>query len=128
MVLGGERTVQTLGNLPTHLEDPFGACGRGEGRLGEPQPFEPLSDRCGECRRQALAREVAALTGESMTSAIEVALAERLERLRHSDDEVALRLARIEAIAADAARRWPAGGPTSSELIDELYDDDGLPA
>lgn len=76
---------------------------------------------------EQLAREVAALTGESMTSAIEVALAERLERLRH-DDEVALRLARIEAIAADAARRWPAGGPTSSELIDELYDDDGLPA
>ena len=67
-------------------------------------------------------------TGESMTSAIEVALAERLDRLRHGDDETADRLARIDAIAADAARRWPAGGPTSAELIDGLYDDEGLPA
>lgn len=77
---------------------------------------------------EQLARQVARLTGESMTSAIEVALAERLQRLRRGDDEVDARLAQIVAISEDAARRWPPAGPSATELLDELYDDKGLPA
>lgn len=76
---------------------------------------------------QRLAREVAEITGESMTSAIEVSLAERLERLHDGDGEVAARLARIARIAQDSARRWPRGA-RSGDLSADLYDNEGLPA
>jgi antitoxin VapB len=72
-----------------------------------------------------LAREVAAATGENLTTAIGVALAERLERLR-SDEVKARRIQRIHEIAADAAKRWPPG-VTSANATDFLYDELGLP-
>lgn len=75
---------------------------------------------------QQLAREVAGITGESMTSAIEVALAQRLDRLRQTDDGVPARLASINIIARDSARRWPQAA-SSGDLSAELYDD-GVPA
>ncbi|MDQ3715462.1 MAG: type II toxin-antitoxin system VapB family antitoxin [Actinomycetota bacterium] len=76
---------------------------------------------------QQLAREVARRTGESMTSAIEIALAERLDRLQQTDGEVSGRLASIRAIARDTARRWP-DAASSGDLSAELYDDAGVPA
>lgn len=76
---------------------------------------------------QQLARAVAELTGESMTSAIEVALAERLERLRQGEDATSARLATIEAITQDSARRWPHSA-RYGDLTANLYDEEGRPA
>ena len=72
-----------------------------------------------------LARELAELTGESMTGAITVALRERLERERRRGDKDAL-LRDIRAIAERcAARLGP--GPSAVEHGDLLYDERGLP-
>lgn len=76
-----------------------------------------------------LARQAAALTGASQTSALETALEQYLVRLEASDDTVARRLARARVLVAqirdsftdeerDAIRREQA----------EMYDEDGLPA
>ena len=72
-----------------------------------------------------LAREVASLTGESMTSAVTEALRERLARLRteHGADLSA----RLLAIGVDCASRLDEPYRT----VDHgalLYGDDGLPA
>ena len=69
-----------------------------------------------------LARELADLTGETMTGAITVALRERLERQR----EIAERLKRMRAISKRAAKMLRKGGPPvdHGEL---LYDEDGSP-
>ena len=69
-----------------------------------------------------LARELAELTGETITGAITVALRERLERQR----EIAERLKRMRAISKRAAKRLRKSGPP----IDHgeiLYDEHGLP-
>lgn len=75
----------------------------------------------------ALARDLARLTGETITAAITTAVRERLERLHGS--EVSTRRAkaeRLRALAEDAALRWGTemrtGDPTTA-----LYDDAGLP-
>jgi antitoxin VapB len=71
-----------------------------------------------------LARELAELTGESMTEAVTVAVEERLQRLKQ--DDKAARKARIMAIAKDAASRIKE--PYKSRNWDEyLYDERGLP-
>lgn len=71
-----------------------------------------------------LAQELAALTGESMTKAIKLALRERLGRLRcETEDDF---IARIEAIARDAAPRFKEPY-RSAEHGDLLYDEKGLP-
>jgi antitoxin VapB len=74
-----------------------------------------------------LAREVAALTGESLTEAVTVALRERLERLipEQGDD----RQARFDEVLA-IVRRTSAFAdqiPASTEIDGLLYDEDGLP-
>ena len=72
-----------------------------------------------------LARELAQLTGESMTGAITTALRERLERERRRQDKDAL-LRDMRAIAKRcAARLGP--GPSAVEHGDLLYDERGLP-
>ena len=73
----------------------------------------------------ALARELAELTGESMTGAITIALRERLERERH---ERSLE-SRIEAIHAIQARvaRLLGDGPPPVDHAELLYDEHGLP-
>jgi antitoxin VapB len=71
-----------------------------------------------------LARELAALTGESVTEAVTVAVQERLDRVRH---EGSGRLAeRILAIGRDSAAhlREPYRSVDHAEL---LYDERGLP-
>ena len=73
----------------------------------------------------ALARELADLTGETMTGAITVALRERLEREKQARDKEAL-LRNVRAIAERcAALMGP--GPSSTEIGDFLYDERGLP-
>lgn len=71
---------------------------------------------------QRLAKQLAAETGETMTSAIQHALEERLERLR-KDKDVAERIRRIDEILARS-------GPTPPGLTSDhsdLYDDWGMP-
>jgi antitoxin VapB len=81
-----------------------------------------LNIKNGEAHR--LARELADMTGESMTVAVTEALRERLERIRRerSND----RLAHLLAITADSAARFkePWRSTDHGEL---LYDERGLP-
>ena len=73
----------------------------------------------------ALARELADLTGETMTGAISVALRERLEREKRERDKEAL-LRDVRAIAERCAALMEPG-PSSTEIGDFLYDERGLP-
>jgi antitoxin VapB len=72
-----------------------------------------------------LARSVADLTGETLTTAVEESLRERLERLRGAGSP---RLAdRLLAIGRDCADRLPEPY-RSADHAGLLYADDGLPA
>jgi antitoxin VapB len=73
---------------------------------------------------ERLAREIAAKTGESLTGAIQKALAERLERLKHQ------RRSKILATQLeDILRRVDQLPILDSRPADEIvgYDDQGLP-
>lgn len=75
-----------------------------------------------------LARRVAKRAGETITDAIHTSLAERLDRLESRDKKA--EDAKVKALLAIAAQSSPAlraQKKTARELIDELYDDDGLP-
>ena len=72
-----------------------------------------------------LARELAALTGESMTGAITVALRERLQRETH-ERSVETRVQELRSIARRCARLLE-DGPSAVEHGDYLYGEDGLP-
>ena len=72
-----------------------------------------------------LAGELARLTGETMTSAITVALRERLEREKHARS-VEARIRKMRATAERCAELL-APGPSASEHGDVLYDERGLP-
>jgi antitoxin VapB len=77
---------------------------------------DPTTDR--------LVRELAAMTGESITTAVTIAVRERLERIgRMAPPEV--RLQRIRAIAKRAAARPVIDHRTDEEILG--YDEDGLP-
>ena len=72
-----------------------------------------------------LARELARVTGESMTVAVSEAIRERLERVRskNSKEGLAERLLRIERDCAAHIKE-----PYKSMDIDELlYDEKGMP-
>jgi antitoxin VapB len=73
---------------------------------------------------QALAHELAALTGESMTGAITTAVRERRDRLLA---QRSIRAERMRAISEDCARRTP-DDLKSVAHGDLLYGPDGLPA
>jgi len=80
---------------------------------------------------EQLARELADVTGDSLTGAIVVALRERLARIRSAPSgdvpTVPARLNQMRAISADAAARWTIEcGSTDHGGL--LYDEDGLPA
>ena len=74
---------------------------------------------------QRLAREVAELSGESMTAAVTVALRERRDRLRAEQPGEGV-AERMLAIGRDVAGRLPAG-TRPADHADLLYGDDGLP-
>jgi antitoxin VapB len=71
-----------------------------------------------------LARELASLTGESMTAAVSEAIRERLERVRgNSKERMAERLLKIGRDCAAHLKE-----PYKSMDIDELlYDEKGMP-
>ena len=72
-----------------------------------------------------LAHDLAALTGESMSAAVTIAVRERLERLRQERDKDKF-LAKIMEIARDCARHLK--GSAMLDNPDEfLYDENGLP-
>ncbi len=71
----------------------------------------------------ALVRELAALTGESLTTAVNVAMAERLNHLRA---DRSTRAERLLAMGRDVASRLPEPY-WSGDPDDLLYGDDGLP-
>ena len=72
-----------------------------------------------------LARELAQLTGETMTGAVTVALKERLARERR-ERSVEERMREIHAIAQRCASMM-GDGPSAVEHGDFLYDERGLP-
>ncbi len=72
-----------------------------------------------------LARELARLTGETMTGAITVALRERLERERRRRD--AEELARELVAIGQRCASLVGPGPSSEEHGDVLHDERGLP-
>lgn len=72
-----------------------------------------------------LIRELAAITGESMTTAVTVAVQDRLTRIQQS--EPGARMAdRIHEIATEMRTRLPADF-LGIDPTDVLYDRDGLP-
>ena len=73
----------------------------------------------------SLARELARLTGETMTGAITVALRERLEREKRRRDLNA-RVEELLAIGRRCADKLEPG-PSAIEHGDLLFDDRGLP-
>jgi antitoxin VapB len=77
---------------------------------------------------EELTRRLAALTGESMTTAITVAVRERLERLKAGAAEASVedRAARVLSLGREIAPRLT--GPfADADHGDLLYDDRGLP-
>jgi antitoxin VapB len=72
-----------------------------------------------------LIRELADLTGESMTGAVTEAVRERLERLTSAEAKAGM-AERILAIAKDMHARLP-DDFFDIEHGDLLYDEDGLP-
>lgn len=74
----------------------------------------------------ALARELADITGETMTEAVTTALRERLQRARSRDDRIQARQEMIMAIGRDV----PARLSPEIRAVDHgelLYDERGLP-
>ena len=72
-----------------------------------------------------LVHALADLTGESLTTAVRIAVKERIERERPKRKEGLAK--RIMEIAKETAPLFPAGR-TSKEMMDELYDPQtGLP-
>ncbi len=71
-----------------------------------------------------LTQELSKLTGESLTTAVTVAVRERLERLRSVEGDT--RYERLMAIAREAAPRFKEPW-LSIDHGDLLYGEDGLP-
>ncbi|WP_045875649.1 type II toxin-antitoxin system VapB family antitoxin [Pseudofrankia sp. DC12] len=73
---------------------------------------------------QRLGRELAELTGESITTAVIVALRERLERVRAGSEPPQRRADRIVGLGRQIAVALRSHDLT----VEDLYDDRGLPA
>ncbi|HEV3305107.1 MAG TPA: type II toxin-antitoxin system VapB family antitoxin [Candidatus Sulfotelmatobacter sp.] len=73
---------------------------------------------------ERLAREVAAKTGESLTGAIQKALEERLERLKHQRRSQVL-TSQLEDILRRVDQLPILDSRTADEILD--YDENGLP-
>jgi antitoxin VapB len=73
----------------------------------------------------ALARELSALTGESLTEAIRIAMSERVVRLRRQAT-VSARAADLQRFIERGRQRATLDDRTPEEIIG--YDENGLPA
>ncbi|MDQ0727018.1 antitoxin VapB [Microbacterium sp. W4I20] len=75
----------------------------------------------------ALVRQLAELTGQSQTSAVEDAVRRRIAELEGAKEaEVERKRAAIRAVVEEA-RKLPVIGPSYEEIMDEMYDEAGLP-
>lgn len=72
-----------------------------------------------------LARQLSKRTGETITDAVRTALQERLGRLRAKAEPPLSE--RLLAIARRLKTVTPLTDKSSKELLDELYDEHGLP-
>jgi hypothetical protein len=80
-------------------------------------------------KAEAAIRALAAATGEGITETVEKAVQEKLDRLsqrRQAPETGADLLARIQPLL-DALAAKRTDFRSSKELLDELYDEDGLP-
>ena len=73
-----------------------------------------------------LARELAELTGETMTEAVTTAVRERLQRVRQAGAHTRVRAEALLAIGRDVAQRLPEH-VRDLDHSDLLYDERGLP-
>jgi antitoxin VapB len=75
-----------------------------------------------------LVRELARETGETLTVAVSRAVKERLDRVKtkHDADDERF-LADIEKILSGVRPKWRRGKKTGRDMIDEMYDEHGLP-
>lgn len=81
-------------------------------------------------RVDKLARKVSERTGETLTEAVAQALSERLDRLEAADrDSEQATFDKLMEISNRIAKRLREAGveKSSTELLDELYDENGLP-
>ena len=75
-----------------------------------------------------LARTLADATGESIESAVKTALEQRLTRECSTERERERKLeAAREIVERTSALRWKDSGKSSREMVEELYDENGLP-
>lgn len=75
-----------------------------------------------------MARELARETGETLTTAVSRAVKERLDRVKTKQEANDERfLADVEKILSAVRPKWRRGRKTGREMIDEMYDEDGLP-
>ncbi|MGM7667850.1 type II toxin-antitoxin system VapB family antitoxin [Microbacterium sp. A93] len=78
-------------------------------------------------RVHEMVRQLAELTGQSQTSAVEDAVRRRLEEMGGAKEaEVARRLAAIRGAVVEFNKDLPPR-PTYEEIIEDMYDDMGLP-
>lgn len=74
-----------------------------------------------------LVRQLAELTGQSQTSAIEDAVRRRLEEMRgDAEKERAERARRLDEIIEEF-QHLPVVGPSYEEIMADMYDERGLP-
>ncbi|NBB14850.1 PSK operon transcription factor [Caulobacter sp. SLTY] len=73
-----------------------------------------------------LARELAARHRKPITEVVRAALEDYAAKATPSEQDE--REARLKAVFARIDRLKVPSGPSCNELIDELYDEDGLPA
>ncbi|MDE0253545.1 MAG: type II toxin-antitoxin system VapB family antitoxin [Rhodospirillaceae bacterium] len=75
-----------------------------------------------------LARALADATGESIESAVKTAIEQRLTRECSTGRERERKLeAAREVVARTSALRWKDSGKSAREMVEELYDENGLP-
>lgn len=91
--------------------------------LAKRESYEPQHQETKKTHR--LAKELARLTGETMTDAITVALRQRLEREKH-ERSVESRVKELQEIGKCCARLL-GNGPSAIEHGEFLYGEDGLP-
>ena len=72
------------------------------------------------------ARELARLTGRSMTDAVRVAIAEKLADVRRPEEDAAERLRRLLELGRQI--RSDLGSKAGTSAHDDLYDANGLPS
>ena len=74
------------------------------------------------------ARRLAELTGESLTEAVDKAVRERLYRLSAArDQEAEAAWHRIEQLQKKAAEAPKSDSRSLAEIMDDMYDEHGLP-